>query len=92
MANLYQDRLISIPGDKDPDLSQATLLSPVFLVLSVSLQLWILLTHSLTHSFIHSFIAQPARPERRLQPASTGRRCTSLPLLCSGPRFLSLMA
>ena len=88
MANLYQDRLISIPGDKDPDPSQATLLSPVLLVLSVSFRLWILLTHSL----IHSFITQPAHPERRLQPASTGRRCTSLPLLCSGPRFLSLMA
>lgn len=82
MANLYQDRLISIPGDEDPDPSQAPLLSPVLLVLSLSLPLWILL--------IHSF-AQPTRPERRLQPASTGRRRTSLPLLSSGPRFLSLM-
>ena len=88
MANLYQDRLISIPGDKDPDPSQATLLSLVLLVLSLSLRLWILLTHS----FIHSFIAQPTRPEQRLQPASTSRRCTSLSLLSSGPRFLSLTA
>ena len=42
-------------------------------------------------SFIRSFIPSAHPPGAMAQPASTGHRRTSLRLLSSGPRFLSLM-